>query len=157
MSEPYNAIETIKLMIQTEIKVNNLKAELAEKTKAFEAENYAMWEEIKTGESFISQAKDELKHEALKAFIADPSNKKPFPAVQIKEITSYEVDEKAGLAWARVNAPIYVLEVLDTKAIKKVAPVLSEVPEFIKVTKTPQAQIASDLNAALQAVTEGAI
>lgn len=77
------------------------------------------------------------------------NNTKPCPGVSVVMTKEYEVDEAAGLTWARTTRMCLVPEALDIKAVKKMATVTS-LP-FVVVHEKPSVRIASDLGAALEA------
>lgn len=78
--------------------------------------------------------------------------KKPVPGIEVREKKEYDIDETAGLAWAREKGMCLVPEALDVKAVKKLATV-QPLP-FVTVRVEPQVTLASDLTAALAATPE---
>ena len=69
--------------------------------------------------------------------------KKAVPGVEVVVGKEYDIDEPAGLAWARTVKMCLVPEALDLKAVKKMAAV-TDLP-FVTVSEKPSVRIASDL------------
>lgn len=82
-------------------------------------------------------------------------NRKPAPGVEIRLFKSYEIDESAGLAWAKEKSICLIPERLDVAAVKKMATVMP-LP-FVVVDDEPRVMIASDLGLALAEYATNAI
>ncbi len=82
------------------------------------------------------------------------STKKPAPGIEIVESKEFDVDETAGLEWARASKMCLIPESLDRSAAIKIASV-QPLP-FVTVRTVPAVRIASNLTAALSAATTGA-
>jgi hypothetical protein len=77
--------------------------------------------------------------------------KKVIPGVEIVIGKEYDIDEAAGLSWARTVKMCLVPEALDLKAVKKMAAV-TDLP-FVTITEKPSVRIASDLLKKLESDT----
>lgn len=74
-------------------------------------------------------------------------NAKPCAGVSVVMSKEYDIDDAAGLEWARATTMCLVPESLDVKAVKKMASVTA-LP-FVTVREVPSVRIASDLPKAL--------
>lgn len=69
--------------------------------------------------------------------------KHPAPGVEVVISKEFEIDEAAGLAWAKTTRMFLLPEQLDAKAVKKVAAV-QPLP-FVEVRERPAVRLAKDL------------
>lgn len=98
----------------------------------------------KTDIEILENAISELQKLGLETFFADPSNKKPYPGVQIKVFHKAEIsDEEAAKAWVRENMKAAISEVIDWDMVKDFAK-KNTVPG-VTMTEEVKAQIASKL------------
>lgn len=103
----------------------------------------AIDDQIKTEEVFIRKfTVDEY---------VNTGNKNPAPGIQIKIVEKLTYDEAEGVKWAIENNAPGVLKIAKAKFDKamKGEAAKGKVPLFVKMTKEPQAQIATDLRKAI--------
>lgn len=81
---------------------------------------------------------------ALHAYQAT-GNKKPALGVGIRVYKKARYDETAMLGWCKANAPTFVIETVDGKAIDKIASDLKAKGAPVEIEETPTATIAKDL------------
>ena len=131
------------------------KQRLAELEKALkESQDYKLYS------GFLSDANHqatELYHDirtiAVEIF-GQNGDKKPHPAVDIKEMTSMDYDEKLAVAWCKHNFPAAIkldrsLFEKHARAIRETAPI-----KFVTFTTVPKANIASNLESFIAEAVE---
>lgn len=66
----------------------------------------------------ISAKREEIKRAAIEQYTQN-GEKKPHPAISIREYTRYRYEESEALEWAETHVPIIVHRVLDTKTYER--------------------------------------
>lgn len=117
---------------------------LAEERKQFDMEHAALIGIVKARRVAVDEADAAVRGLALIAH-DQTGTKAPADGVKIVTRKNYEIDEVAGLAWARQTQMCLVPESLDVKAVKTLASV--QALPFVRVEDVPSVQIASDLSA----------
>lgn len=87
----------------------------------------------------------ELREDILENFAAT-GNKKPHPALSVREVTRLEYDADIARAWCTHKLPKALK--LDVRLFEKHAKAIGDTSpiEFVNITKEPQATIATDLS-----------
>lgn len=104
----------------------------------------ALDDQIKTEEAFI-------RRDAVTEF-TKTGNKKPASGLQIKIVEKLTYPEEEAVKWAIANNAPGVLKIAKSKFDKamKGEAAKGTAPEFLTVTKEPQAQIAADLRKVIE-------
>jgi hypothetical protein len=108
---------------------------------------YNKWKEdnqaiFTTGEGALKiceESEAKLRELTLQAY-AETGNKAPAPGVGIREMTVLTYDGKVAFDWAKSHK---IALKLDVSAFEKIAK--ADPPEFVKITHSPQATIATNL------------
>ena len=90
----------------------------------------------------VNSLEAEIRFLALLLY-AKTGDTKPTTGVSVVQTKGYEIDEAAGLAWARVHRMCLVPEQLDRKAVEKMCQVVP-LP-FVVVSTVPAVRIATNL------------
>lgn len=131
-----------------QIKVVIAARELAEKQKAIVASLKAAWEATHqtliglaaSSQEGAEESEDLLRELTLKAYSADPTNKKPADGVGIRENTKYDYDPNEALKWAIEHKMALKLDETKFKNHVKADP-----PDFVTITTEPMATISANL------------
>jgi len=94
----------------------------------------------------VTDLENSVRDLALRAFSQDKTNKQPAPGVGIRVTTSPDYDKAAAFGWAKTHG--LALQ-LDTKAFNDICKSDSTRPDFVTITETPVATIATDLTSLL--------
>lgn len=127
-------------------KLAGTKTLLADRKAQFDRENRDLVAQMNRENDAVAAAELMLRTLAVEMFKAT-GEKELIVGVQVKEIDAFAIDEAAALDWARQTRMCLLPERVDLAAVKKIAKV-QPLP-FVKVTKEPQPQIASDLDKAI--------
>lgn len=93
----------------------------------------------------ITRLENEIKEDALKEYQKNKEKHLVNGAVNIIDRISMAYPVETALEWCKKNlTPAVIPETLDTKVFEKLAKDVK--PEFVTITKIPQAQIAQDLS-----------
>ena len=123
----------------------SLNAAMHDRKAAWNLENAELLNAINDHGQRLEQADKQVRALALAAYELDKSNKKPVEGVGIQESTVYTYIVAEAIAWAKVSMPSLVSEVLDEKALVKIAKA-TPLP-FATGRPEVKATIASDLSA----------
>ena len=107
-------------------------------------------ESLKNAKAWEVEVRAALDQAVLEAF---DGNKRPHPAITVKEMTKHEYDPSVAFAWAgtfpweqtKLQSPIVLDQKLLEKAFAKIG-----APEFVKVLTVKQVTVASDLSGYLE-------
>lgn len=117
--------------LEEEIAKTEMGKWLADERAALDAE--------KTAEE---EARAELDGLAIERY-NDSGDKRPHPAVQIKEYTTYSYDERKAFEWAKDNLPGALS--LNRRVFDKTIPIIGA-PEFVIPSVSPKVTVATDLS-----------
>ena len=95
---------------------------------------------LKVAQADVADAEGSVRKRALEMYQTD-GNKRPHPAVTVKEFTTLSYDSAQALDYARQHLPQAVK--LDTRAFEKAAKVLEL--DFVTIAKDPRPTITRDL------------
>ena len=87
----------------------------------------------------VNETEDELRGLTLQAY-AETGNKTPADGVGIREVTKLDYDTKTAYNWAVEHSMALNLDKRGFEKIAKVSP-----PDFVTITKEPQATISQNL------------
>jgi hypothetical protein len=126
-------------------------AKLAELRGQFDAQHADLIRLAEQSKNLVAVEEAELRRLALMAY-EETGSKTPAPGVSIRIIKAIAYDAGRALLWAREFG---LALTVDTKAFERIAtasPIQPGDPlAFVQVTDQPQATLAKDLGAALQA------
>jgi hypothetical protein len=97
---------------------------------------------LETAKEGAAMLEQDIRSLAVTIFAAD-GDKRPHPAVGIREMTRVEYDERLARAYCQHRLPDALR--LDATVFEKVIRSLDEPPKFVTVYKEPTATIARDL------------
>lgn len=100
---------------------------------------------LKDAQQTQARMENEVREWAITAFLTT-GDKKPHPAVQIKEYTVLTYDDGQALTYSREHIPNAVK--LDKRAFEKAAAALAL--DFVQIATEPRATIATDLSKYLE-------
>lgn len=120
--------------------------ELAEQRAAFEQEHAGAIDTLK-GLADAEDEADKQLREVCAAHYMTTGEKNPCPGASVVLKASFEIDEIAGLAWAKQAGMCLKPEALDVPAVKAIAKV--QVLPFVKRTDVVEVRVAQDIDAAL--------
>lgn len=114
--------------------------------ECFEREHADLIASVRETAAIVAAAETALRAVALERYDIT-KERRPAPGVEIRLFKSYEIDESAGLEWAKEKSICLIPERLDVAAVKKMATVVP-LP-FVVVDEEPRVMIASDLGLVL--------
>lgn len=136
----------IEIAVLLEEKQADLDAQIAALRAKWQAENA---ETIEIAKDALQRAEDE--EEALRAAIVaeywrrrgeDPNASKQIgDGMSVQVRTRFQFDLEAATRWAKVNAPILVIETVDERAFANYLKTARELPEFVEVAESISAVI----------------
>lgn len=136
-------IRNVANLRQKQAEIKTLRDNLYEE---FEKDHIGIFEALADNTLKLSQAEDALRAEALGEYNTT-GNKAPGPGITVKIFDKLEYPEREALDWA-VEHKIALR--LDSKIFNQIMKELNFKPEFLTIIHEPQAQIATDLNKALE-------
>lgn len=142
-------LDRVRALAASRRELADAQARIAAEQQRFENETRPLRLAVNQAKDAVAAAELTVRTLAVEAYLLT-GDKKPAPGTEIKVRAAYDIDETAGLAWAREKQMCLVPEALDVAAVKKLATV-TPLP-FVTVRHEPQAQISTDLDKALAAV-----
>lgn len=131
------------------------KQRLAELEKAFkESQDYKLYSAyLSDANKQASELDQDVRKIAVELFKQN-GDKKPHPAIEIKDMTSMDYDDTLALAWCKHRLPDAIkfdrsLFEKHARAIRETSPI-----KFVTFTTTPKANIASNLEAFIDEAAE---
>ena len=106
----------------------------------WENHNKRILGEAATNREVMESAEAKLRELTLEVY-AETGNKTPADGVGIREVTKLEYDTKTAYNWAIEHSMALNLDKRGFEKIAKVSP-----PDFVTITKEPQATIATNLD-----------
>lgn len=127
------------------------------RTEEFQRANAGLIENLKEHSAAADAAEIALRAVAAEEY-ERTKERKPAPGIEIKLYKQYDINEVAGLAWAKEKDLCLIPASLDVAAIKKLATV--QALSFVMVSEIAKVTIATDLSKldfsqAAQAAVEG--
>jgi hypothetical protein len=104
-----------------------------------------LWGSLIKARDELEAIEAEVRAGACAAFV-ESGNKNPAPGVSVVISTGYEYPTDEAFRWAKAHE---LALRLDEKAFNAICKSDSSRPDFVKVTQTPSARIATDLEKAL--------
>jgi len=131
--------EQIKVVVEARRKAAELKGQRDALLEEWNKANQELFDALTQAGAEVAEVEAKLRELTLLAY-AQTGDKSPVVGVGIREVTKLEYDSEVAFAWAVGHTMALKLDVPAFEKIVKASPLA-----FVKVTKEPQATIATQL------------